>query len=199
MKNILVGGIVGGIILYVWGFLAWTVLPLHNDSMRGVENEDRVAETLTTTIGAQGIYLLPHMPEPSDDLSAEELQIAAEDFEKKHRQGPLVMIIYNPHGADPMMLSQKITGFILSVLSAMMVVWLLSRSTAMTASFIGRVSYCGVIGILISSCSHLMMWNWMGFPLDYTTAMVADTIISWLLAGAGIAAVVKVPASMREA
>ena len=43
-----------------------------------------------------------------------------------------------------------------------------------------------------------MQWNWMGFPLDYTTAMVADTVIAWLCAGVGIAAVVKAPAAAKE-
>jgi hypothetical protein len=195
MKHIIVGGIVGGIILFLWGWMSWTVLPLHNSSVRAIENEDRVAEVLSTSIGAHGVYVLPHVPDQNADMSAEELQIAMDDWTKKYQQGPLAMIVYDPRGADPMMPSVMVNGFVINVLAAMMVVWLLSRSTAMTASLVGRISYCGVIGVLISFSSHLMMWNWMNFPLDYTTAMVADTVIGWLLAGAGIGAIVKAPAS----
>jgi len=51
--------------------------------------------------------------------------------------------------------------------------------------------YCGVLGIFVSIVAHLTYWNWMGFPLDYTIAMMVDVIVGWILAGLGIAAVVK--------
>jgi hypothetical protein len=39
----------------------------------------------------------------------------------------------------------------------------------------------------------------MWYPLDYTTAMIADAIIGWLLTGAVIAAFVKSPPAPRPA
>jgi hypothetical protein len=199
MKHILLGGLAGGVILFVWGFLAWTVLPLHNASLRPIENEDRVTEVLSTNIGAHGVYKFPANPAEDEELSAEEQQLATDEWMKKMQHGPTGMIIYDPHGTDPMMSGQMLSGFIINLVSALFTAWLLSRSTALTGSFLSRVAYCGVLGILISVSSHLMNWNWLGFPLDYTSAMVTDTVISWLLAGLGIAAIVRAPGETAAA
>ena len=93
---------------------------------------------------------------------------------------------------SPMMPAQMVVGCIISLLSALLASWLLSRSTAVASSFISRVAFCGTLGIFLSVGTHLLNWNWMGYPLDYTTAMVADAVLGWLLAGVGIASVVKV-------
>ena len=193
MKNIIIGGIVGGITLFFWGWMAWTVLPLHTASVRPIENEDRVVEVLSSNLGAHGVYSFPSMPR-EEDVSAEEQQLATDEWAKKYQRGPIGMIIYDPHGNDPYMTGQMLSGFGINLLSAMLAVWLLSRSTAFSGSFIARVAYCGVLGVLISIFSHLTNWNWLGFPLDYTTAMMTDTVIGWVLAGIGIAAIVKAPA-----
>jgi hypothetical protein len=193
MKHILLGGIVGGIILFVWGWMAWTVLPLHTASMRPIENEDRVTEVLATNLGGEGIYTFPSMPQNEDEVSAEEQQLAMDEWTKKYQRGPVGMVVYSPHGSDPAMSGQMLSGFLINLASAMLAVWLLSRSTAMTASFLARVAYCGMLGILISAFSHLTNWNWLGFPFDYTSAMITDTVIGWVLAGMGIASVVKSP------
>ncbi len=194
MKNIIIGGVVGGIILFFWGWMAWAVLPLHKASLRPIENEERVVEVLSTNLGVRGVYIYPGMP-VEGDVSAEEQHSAREEWTKKFQHGPIGMIIYDPRGSDPLMASQMMSGFVIDLVSALLAVWLLSRSTAFSASFISRVAYCGVLGILISVFSHLSNWNWLGFPPDYTTAMFTDTVIGWLLAGLGIAAIVKAPAA----
>ena len=192
MKKIVIGGCVGGIILFFWGWMAWTILPLHDASVRPIENEDRVTEVLSSNLGVHGVYKYPSMPR-EEDVSAEEQQLSLDDWAKKYQRGPIGMIIYDPRGNDPTMSSQMLSGFVIDLLSAMLAVWLLSRSTAFTASFFSRVAYCGMLGILISVFSHLTNWNWLGYPLDYTTAMITDTVVGWLLAGLGIAAIVKAP------
>lgn len=199
MKNILIGGLVGGVILFLWGWMAWTILPLHTASLRPIENEDRVTEVLASNLGTHGVYTFPNMPQNGEDVSAEEQQLAMDEWTKKYQRGPIGIIIYDPRGKDANMPNEMIIGFVLNLISAMLAVWLFSRSTAITASFIARVAYCGMLGILISVFSHLSNWNWLGFPLDYTSAMFTDTVIGWLLAGMGIAAVVKAPGAKSAA
>jgi len=186
MKKAILAGIVGGIILWVWGFLAWAVLPLHKPSMRNISNEDAVIEVLRTNINVKGVYIFPGMP-------LDDNQASMDTYTQKYMRGPTGMIIYDPQGSDPMMLSQFINGLIILMISAFLAAWFLSRSTAAASSYMARVLFCGMLGIFISFFSHLSAWNWMGFPLDYTTAMMIDAIIGWLLAGLGIAAIVKVP------
>ena len=198
MKKILIGGIAGGVALFIWSALAWTVLPLHKPSMHSIPNEDAVISALKTNIGTKGVYLFPALPGSTGDTPAEQPSAAMESATRKMQQGPVGLIVYDPSGTDPFMASQFIVGLILDLVAAFLAGWFLSRSTALASSFFSRVMFCGVLGIFVSLASYLPGWNWMGYPMDYTTAMVADTIAGWLIAGIAIAAIVK-PSAAQEA
>jgi hypothetical protein len=191
MKSILIGGLVGAVIIFVWSFLAWGVIPLHTSTMRNVANEDTLITVMRSSMDTKTVYLFPGMPPNVPGMTAEQQEAAMKEWEKKYEKGPTGMIFYDPKGSSPMMPVQMVVGFIICFLSAALAGWLLTRSTAISSGYIARVMYCGVLGIFISLVAHLTNWNWMGYPLDYTIAMTVDTIISWLLAGCGIAAIVK--------
>ncbi len=187
MKKTLLGGIVGGIILFVWSFLAWTVLPLHTPAMREIQNEDAIISSLKPALPTKGVYMLRHNPGMSADNTARDA------WNERIKQGPTGMIFYDPNGSDPMMIEQMAAGLIIDILSALVVAWLLTRSTAQTASYLTRVMFCGIFAIFATLFDYLTMWNWMGYPADFTTGLIVDALIAWLLAGLGIAAIVKAP------
>lgn len=192
MKQTIVGGLVGGIILFLWGMLAWTVLPLHEPSIREIPNEDVMLGMFKENLSAPGVYLFPATPK-------QDQQAEMELWSQKYQAGPIGMIVYDPRGGNPIMSGQMAVGLLLNFIAAFLASWFLVRSTAMTSTFVARVSFYGMIGVLISFASHLQGWNWMSYPMDYTTAMVADTIIGWLLAGMGTAAVFRKPIAAASA
>jgi hypothetical protein len=184
MKTIL-AGLVGGAVLFVWGFLAWAVLPIHMSTVSAIANEDAVVAALQPSLTTRGVYFLPTMPPSS---ATPEVRQA---YEAKYRRGPVGMIIYSPEGMDPMMARQMIIGFVISFLSAALVAWFLTRSTAYTASYFGRVAYCGMFGIFLAVAQNLMTWNWLCEPNGWATGWVIDSIVGWTLVGLVIAAMVK--------
>jgi hypothetical protein len=143
--------------------------------------------SLKSNIGEKAVYVFPAMPP--------EGQPGMDSYTQKMEQGPVGLIIYDPQGMGRMMTSQFVTGLIIDILAALLAAWILSRSTALGSSYIARVTFCGLLGIFISLGSFLPGWNWMGYALDYTTAMVADALLGWLIAGLVIASLVKVPAA----
>ncbi len=187
MKKIALAGLLGGVVLYVWSFLAWFVLPLHATSMRGVNNEDTLRAMLRSSLTEKGVYAIPYPAGGGSDKAA------MEAYQQKVREGPNGMIVYDPNGTDPMMTAQMVIGFFIDVLAAAIAAWFLSRSTAAAGSYFARIVYCGMLGVFVSVFSHLVMWNWMGFPGLFTRDLIVDTIISWILAGVAIAAVIKAP------
>jgi hypothetical protein len=186
MKQLLIAAIIGGIILFVWGWLSWSVFPIHNSSMKSIENEEAVISTMHVNMTQEGVYVFPGMPATQD-------QAAVDEWTQKNKQGPIGMIIYNPEGSEPMMASQMIVGIIISIISSYLAAWFLSRSTAASSTYLARVAYCGMLGIFVSLVSHVVNWNWMGYPLDYTTSWIMDAVIGWILAGLGIASIIKTP------
>jgi hypothetical protein len=184
MKNILIAGIVGGIMLFVWGFLVNVVIPLHTPSLHSMPNEDAVVDLLRSTLSTPGVYVFPAMPTDNQKTSMD-------TYTQKYTRGPLGMIIYYPHGADPIMPSQMIIGLIISIISSFFAAWFLSRSTAAASPYLTRVIYLGMLGVFVSFFVYLSSWNWFFYPLDHTTANIADSILGWLFAGLGIAAIIK--------
>ena len=189
MKKIILGGLIGGIILFIWSFLAWVLLPLHTPTLHGITNEDAVISALQQSLPDKAVYLFPHSPGMNAD------QAAQNAWADKMKRGPTGLIVYNPAGSDPMMPGQMVVGLILNILSAMLVAWLLTRSTALGSSYFGRVAFCGIFAIFATLFDYLTMWNWMGYPQDFTVALILDSFIAWLLSGLGIAAIVKAPKS----
>ncbi|HEV8538006.1 MAG TPA: hypothetical protein VGR15_03690 [Bacteroidota bacterium] len=187
MKKTIVGGIVGGIILFVWSFLAWVLLPLHEPTLHQIPDEDAAISALQPLLNEKAVYVFPKMPPMGADQATVDKCIA------KIKRGPVGMIVYDPAGSDPMMPGQMAVGLIVNILSAWVVAWFLIRSTAVNASFISRVAYCGMFGVFVSLFAHLTNWNWMGFPVDFTSRMVIDALLSWIIAGLGIASIVKMP------
>lgn len=191
MKKIMMSGIVGGIILWVWGFLAWVVLPIHVGSMRAVPDDAAVVENLTRSLPSKGVYVIPWMPAETADLAPEQLETEMNTYSEKLRAGPLAMIFYDPAGKDPFMAEQMIVGLFIFIITAGIVGWFLSRSTAAAGSYLSGVIYCGMIGVLVAIGTHLSDWNWMGYPFDWSSALMLDSVVGWLLAGLGIAAVIR--------
>jgi hypothetical protein len=129
---------------------------------------------------------------PQTGMSMTEEQKAAHAvWEAKYARGPVGMVIYDPAGTSPMMPGQMIVGFINGVLSAMLAAWLLSRSTAASSTYFSRVAFCGALGIFASLVTHVVNWNWMGYPLGFTTGLITDAVVGWMLAGLGIGSIVK--------
>lgn len=188
MKKLLISALAGGVALFLWGWLTW-VLPIHSGTIKTINNEEAVVSALKTNIEEKGVYTFPGM-EKSED------QAAIEEWNQKYQEGPIGMIIFNPNGTSPMNTGQIIIGLIISIISAYFTSWFLSRSTAVAYSYLARVAYCGMLGILISVAVHLVNWNWMDYPADYTIGWIIDTVIGWLILGLVISAIIKVNRSL---
>ena len=191
MIKILMGGVIGGIILWVWGFVAWVVLPLHLNSMHPVPDESALVGELSRTLPGKGVYVIPWMPAETSGMPPEQLEAAMNEYTEKLRSGPNGMIFYDPGGKDPFMTGQMITGLFIFIFAASVVSWLLSRSTAAAGGYVSRVAFCGMIGVLIAVGTHLSDWNWMGYPFGWSSALMLDSVVAWLLAGLGIAAFLR--------
>ncbi len=188
MKRIILSGILGGIVLTLWGVLSWMVLPLHKDTIKHIPEEDKIAAVLSETISKQGVYTLPYY---SQDLKGEEQELAMKLWEEKYKKGPIATIFYRPKGSDPMMMQEFISGFIINIISALLAAWFLSRSTAVSQSYFSRVSFVASLAVFASVAVYLVEWNWMLVPFKYTTAMIVDLLAGWIFVGLVIGGIIS--------
>jgi predicted RND superfamily exporter protein len=138
------------------------VIPWHQATMSQFKDEKAVAQAITANAERSGVYFLPAADQT---LSA---------------TGPIVYAAVRKQGLTSIT-KELITSFVLDLISAALVMWLLLRSNART--FGARVVFVVVIALTIGVVARLGDWNWFGFPTGYTSVGVLELIIGWLLAG----------------
>ena len=155
--------IISAIILLIWGAVSWMVLPWHQMVANEFTNESEVAETIRANAPKPGIYYLPFS-------------------HKNHKAGETAAFVNAlPQSNTPTMTNQLVTQFVGDLISALLVICLLSQTAGL--SYWGRVGFVTLVGVVIASVSHFPYWNWFGFPTQYVTVIVIDSLIAWFLAG----------------
>lgn len=178
MKRVLLAGLLGGVVMFIWGWLSWGMLPWHNATIPNLPNEDAVIAVLQSSITASAVYQFPGMPAGEADMAA---------WTEKYKRGPSGMLFYSVEGKDPMGAGMFVGGFILEFIIATLAAWFLSLALGRLPGYGQRVGFLTMLGVLGALVSHIMAWNWMGNPMGYSLVMSADLVIASLLAGLVIA------------
>lgn len=181
--RILIAGLIGGTLLWLWGAVAHMVLPIGEMGMKtAVGQEAAIAALQATAISGDGIYMIPGMsPEQWSD------QQAREDFVAKYSGSPYALVVYRPGGNPGMssMVPNLTVHWISCVLAALVAAWLL---TAVTASSYGkRVLIATGLGLFAWLAVNVPYWNWYLFPTQFTIGAALDQIVGWAIAGLGMA------------
>jgi hypothetical protein len=172
--------ILGGIVMFIWSFIAHDLLPLGETGIRGFKNEAAMLDALKTNLGdARGLY---HFPEhrAGPNATRQEKSDAMKRAMEKAASGPSGMLLYHPSREFTF---GKLLGieFATELVEAILVVFLLTQTKI--ESFGGRVGFVLAAGILAAITTNIPYWNWYGFPSNYTAAYMSIEIIGFLCAG----------------
>jgi hypothetical protein len=69
-------------------------------------------------------------------------------------------------------------------------------SLTVLVSYVSRVGFVLGIGVSAAIATNVSYWIWYGFPLNYTCAQIIMELVSALVAGLAIAAILKPRAAM---
>ncbi len=187
VKRVLLGGILGGILVFNWGYVAHMVLPLGEMACHQIPDEAAVISTVRTTIKEPGFYLFPGI-ETSKHPSESEMQA----WQEKAKKGPVGVLIVRPQGGEGMTPLTLGTEFGTNIVSALLAALVLSQVRA-GASYWTRVGLVTLMGLFAFVTVIVPYWNWYSFPADFVTSEVIEHTVGWLLAGLVMAAIVRAP------
>ena len=190
--RILFAGIIGGIVMFIWSFIAHDLLPLGEMGVREIPNEDAVTSAIQTNLGNRnGFYIFPG-PGVSPDASRQQKMEGMKRAEEKMAAGPAGVLIYHPKRVFnfPKRLGIE---FATEVLESLLAVFLLAQTGI--RGFGGKVGFILTAGILAAIATNVPYWNWYGFPRVYTAGYMLTQVIGFLLVGI-VAALIMRP---REA
>jgi hypothetical protein len=191
-KRIIVAGILGGIVMFVWQSIAHMVLPLGQVGVKRMDNEEAVLSRLQENIYAPGFYFFP-APEFAPDMTRAQKQEAIRNVEPKYRTGPTGVLIYHPRG-EHTFAKQLTFQFGANLLAALLSAYLLGQASGLK-SFAERLAFVTLLGAVPTLAVNLPYWNWYGFPANYTLAQFADQVLAFFAAGLVLAGIVKPRAS----
>ena len=179
--KILLSGILGGIVMFIWTSIAHMALPLGEAGIREIPNESAVLSAMQTNIGEQtGLYIFPG-PGVGKNTTREEKNEAMKHMAEKMAADPSGILMYHTPGRPFAIGKWLVIEFGTELLEAILVVFLLAQTRIV--SFVGRVGFVLIVGILAAITTNVSYWNWYGFPGSYTASYMLIQIIGFLLVG----------------
>ncbi len=188
IKKLVLGGILGGIIVFAWGMVSWMVLPFHMQCISMFKDEKAVETTVMLNVDKAGQYMIPSCPTKHKTASPEAQNELKKQAMTQMEGGPVAYMVVNPKGLGPMW-QMMLKGFLIQTAGAFLAVWLLL--SANIKSYFGRYLFLIVFSVAVAILAYLPAWNWWGYPCKDTLIDMADVIIAYILAGLVIARVTK--------
>jgi hypothetical protein len=179
--RILVAGLVGGIVMFMWGALAHLALGLGNVGIKTPVNENIVLTSLQQGLGTKpGVYIVPWIdPGRMGDASA------IQAYAAKSRNSPYAWIVYMPQGEDLTQMGRQLPRqWASDTLAALALAFVLAFAGL---GFGRRIAIAGAVAIYAWLNTMVPYWNWYRFPADFVHAALIEQLIGWLLAGAAMA------------
>lgn len=176
MNKIIVPSLLAAIIVFIWMFISWTVLPWHDIALKNLDNPALV-EQMKESMTEEGIYLYPGQPKEDTDA-------AVQEWMEKHEAGPVVsFMVYSPTGFNPMEPMLFVKSFVINFISAFVAAILLMMTLAQNPGFWRRVIFVMLLGLFAAFVGPFIEWNWWNFPFSYIIVAAIDLCVTWFLAG----------------
>lgn len=185
MKKVILASLLGMLVLFIWGFISWTVFHLHGSAIQELPEGDSIATVLDQHIEENGAYYYPG--EPPSNTSAEEYKT----YTEKHENGPLFMVLFKKDGAGVMDPAIFIRGLIIQLLITFLISYIMKQVVDLLGVYLQRVLFVTGLGLIAVLGTYFTQWNWFYYPTLYTVMMSVDLLAGWILAGLVISAIIK--------
>ncbi|MEM7478046.1 MAG: hypothetical protein AAF483_23925, partial [Planctomycetota bacterium] len=137
MGRIIAATLAGAVIYFVWGMLAWMVLPIHGPTVSALPAEAAIRDAMIAQNLESGVYIVPFTEEMADPT-----------FNERNQAGPIFNIFLRKEGLTSPMGPAKIAiGFLLDVLAAGLAVGLILCLGPCGNSFGCRVGFVTGLGV----------------------------------------------------
>jgi len=164
MKSIFLAALLGAVILFIWSTISWMVLPWHQGEVN-----------LYNTASAQAVTQQGRVTSIQVDIGGNKSLIKAKVIRSKPNASSMTM--------------RLVGQFIVQYIAAWLVAVMLF--TTRMKRYGCRVGFVVLFGLAAGVICYFPHWIWFRIPAYYTFVNLFDLVIGWLLAGLGLAWLVK--------
>jgi hypothetical protein len=178
MGRILLGGLLGAILMFAWGFVTHTKLARDAGPKSPASNEALLG-ALRENLTESGVYEVATLEPGTDPNAADALE--------KMIPGPHAFLVYTASGQVEMGKALGIE-FGTNFLAAFFIAWAVRSSRG---GYLGRVAAATLFGVVAWLSISASQWNWYEFPWSLVQVDLIEQVGGWFLAGLAIAAVAR--------
>lgn len=179
-KKLILSAVLGGVVLFVWGFISHGVLTWYSTQMRTFTNQDQVEEAIVAGVSGSGLYYLPNLRPEEQSLAGEERAAAEAALGERWLRGPVV-VAFVRIGSGPSYTTRLVIQFLIGVAVSLVASWLLLQTSLV--GFGRRIVFVVGLGLTTVIWAKLPSWNWYEVPTMWTLAETLDTVIAAALLG----------------
>lgn len=176
MKNKIIGVLVAAVIVFMIQALSWMISPIHEGSFKYNPNQETIMEVLKENM-EDGRFMIPNMEDPKGDQEA---------CWAEHMGQPWAVITFHSSMEDNMGRNMGI-GFILVLLSMLIVTGVLFSGSAVWTTFLSRWLLVMNFAFIVILAYILPTMLWMHIPWHFISGEVIDMLLSFGLAGVWLA------------
>jgi len=137
--RILLAGILGGIVMFIWTSIAHMALPLGEAGINEIPNESAVLSAMQSSIGDKTrLYIFPGLG-VGENATREEKSESMKQMQQRIAANPSGILMYRPSGRPFAFGKSLAVEFSTEVLQAILVIWLLAQTRI--GSFADRVGF----------------------------------------------------------
>ncbi len=95
MKKFIIGSLVGTVLIFVWSFASWELLPIHVHSFNYTPKQDSILKVLDASLPTSGAYMLPAADNRKVESVTSDYRNASEKNMKDMVGKPGAIIFFN--------------------------------------------------------------------------------------------------------
>ena len=171
MKKTIFGALVGGLLIFIWQTLSWTMLDLHRPGENYTAKQDSIISFLSSQFSEDGAYMVPYIPKGS---SSEEMEKEMKDAYGK----PWAQIQYHAKMEYSMPMN-IIRGLLVDIIITWMLCCMIMiynnnnfSKTFISCLFVGFISFLNIV-------YTKDIW----YKVFDINAYLIDTVAAWGLCG----------------
>lgn len=187
-KKLILSAVLGGVLLFVWGFISHGVLTWFQSQMRTFTNQDQVEQAIVAGVSGSGFYYLPNLTPEQQGMAGEDRAAAEAAMGERWERGPVVVafVRIGPGASYP---TRLVIQFLIGVLVSLVAAWLLLQTGI--ASYRGRITFVFGLALVAVAWGKLPGWNWYEVPTMWTLVEAVDSLIAFALLGALLGRIVR--------
>ena len=173
MKKWIIGSLVGAILLFLWQFLSWAALELHDKEYKYLPAQDQLMAAIQSNVKEDGQYMLPNTPPNATNADKEKMMT-------EMAGKPYAIVAYkSSYKMDSVM--QMIRSFLVDFVIALLLIYVLGKRANLTMGSVWMASLA--IGFIAWLWQPYTAHIWFQTPVEVITGALMDWFVAFSLLG----------------